>query len=177
MSHFEQQVFVRLINLMFPRMFTGARVLEVGSLDINGSVRDLFTNCDYTGVDLCDGPGVDLVAQGQDLDFPTGHFDVTISAECFEHNPYWLATFVNMHRMTRNEGLVVFTCATEGRPEHGTARTTPADSPFTLEWDYYRNLVESDFAALDLGLMFSTYDFDVNHVSHDLYFFGIVKRG
>ena len=176
MSHFEQRVFIQSVKIMFPNMFARARVLEVGSLDINGSVRDFFTDCAYMGADLEAGPGVDLVAQGQDLDFPTGWFDTTISAECFEHNPYWLATFVNMHRMTRRGGLVVFTCATAGRPEHGTTRTSPADSPFTLDWDYYRNLTESDFRVLDLDRMFSEYEFDVNGKSHDLYFFGIVKK-
>lgn len=76
-------------------------MLEVGSLDINGSVREAFSNCDYTGVDLELGPGVDLARQGQSVDFPTGHFDTTISVECLEHNPFWRETVANMLRMTR----------------------------------------------------------------------------
>lgn len=149
-------------------------MLEVGSLDINGTVRDFFNNCDFIGVDLDEGPGVDVVGQGQELDYPDNSFDTVISAECFEHNPYWLETFVNMHRMA--SGLVVFTCASLGRPEHGTTRTSPSDSPFTVEWDYYRNLMEEDFtSALDMDDMFERYNFSVNNHSHDLYFWGLVK--
>jgi len=34
---------------------------------------------------------------------PANSFDCTISVECFEHNPFWLETFVNMLRMTRED--------------------------------------------------------------------------
>lgn len=174
MAHPEQRVFFESVRDKFPSMFSDVRVLEVGSLDINGSVRDFFTNCDYIGVDLNEGPGVDVVSLGEDLDYPDKSFTTVISAECFEHNPKWLETFVNMHRMS--DSLVAFTCATDGRPEHGTIQTSPLDSPFTLEWNYYRNLTEDDFLdPLDLGQMFSKYKFSVNDSSHDLYFWGIVR--
>lgn len=32
-------------------------------------------------------------------------YDITISCNCFEHNPYWRETFLNMHRMTKEGGL------------------------------------------------------------------------
>ncbi len=51
-----------------------------------------------------EGPGVDVVSSGHALDFPDETFDVTLSCECFEHNPYWLETFRNMHRMTKAGG-------------------------------------------------------------------------
>ena len=173
MSHPEQRVFIQSVKDKHPSLFVGTYVLEVGSLDINGTVRDFFTESYYRGVDLEEGPGVDIVCPGQDLEYPTNHFDVCISAECFEHNPYWLETFVNMIRMSGN--LVVFTCATEGRPEHGTTRTSPADSPFTLDWDYYRNLTEQDFRVLDLDRIFHEYEFSVNENSKDLYFWGFKR--
>ena len=174
MAHPEQREFFESVRLRFPHMFAGVKVLDIGSLNINGTAKDFFTNCDYLGVDLAEGPGVDLVGQGQDLDFPDRSFDTVLSAECFEHNPYWAETFENMHRMC--DGLVIFTCATEGRAEHGTTRTSPSDSPFTLEWDYYRNLTDVDFYdAFDLDSMFERYNFSVNNNSHDLYFWGLVR--
>lgn len=176
MSHGEQQAFFAETARDLPDHFTGVRVLEVGSLDVNGSVRRHFTDCDYTGVDVADGPGVDLVAQGQDLVFPDGHFDTTISAECFEHNPYWSETFANMVRMTRPGGLVAFSCASTGRPEHGTPRSDPGSSPLTvgLGWEYYRNLTEDDFRAdFDLDDLFSEHCFSTHETSHDLYFRGV----
>ena len=155
-------------------MFFGVSVIEIGSLNINGTVRDFFQTSDYLGVDVGPGPGVDLVAEGQNLDFPDGHFDVAISAECFEHNPEWAATFANMHRVSSR--YVVFTCASDGRPEHGTRRSSPDSSPLTLEWDYYRNLNEQDFRdAFDIESMFVEHEFRYNPTSHDLYFYGIKR--
>lgn len=174
MAHPEQRVFFETVRLRFPHMFSGVRVLDIGSFNINGTVRDFFTDSEYVGVDLEEGPGVDVVGQGQELDYPDNSFDTVVSAECFEHNPYWLETFVNMHRMSKE--LVVFTCATLGRPEHGTSRTSPSDSPFTVKWDYYKNLCEDDFSEnLDLDSMFERYSFSVNTQSKDLYFWGLVK--
>lgn len=172
MAHPEQRVFFEQTRERFPHYFKNLYVLEVGSLNINGTVRDFFDTGRYLGVDVAEGHGVDLVAPGQDLQFPDNWFDVAVSAECFEHNPQWLETFTNMHRMASK--FVIFTCATEGRPEHGTTRTTPEDSPFTLTWNYYQNLTEQDFRdALDFDSLFQQYEFTTNEHSHDLYFWGI----
>jgi SAM-dependent methyltransferase len=177
MAHGAQRVFFEKVREQYPEFFSNQRVLEIGSLDINGTVRDFFDNCAYTGVDVAEGPAVDIVAQGQDLTFPDGSFDVTVSAECFEHNPYWRETFLNMVRMTRSGGLVVFTCAAEGRPEHGTSRSDVGSSPLTvgLGWDYYRNLGEADFDEESLS-GFGSYGFYDNRVNLDLYFVGIVGK-
>jgi hypothetical protein len=169
MSHQAQLDFVAGLKQRFPEYFRKGRVLEVGSLDINGSVRQFFEDCDYTGVDLGEGKGVDLVARGEELDYFDGNFTVCLSCECFEHNPEWAATLRNMIRMS--SGLVFFSCATTGRPEHGTRRTSPKDAPFCE--DYYRNLTENDVRqVVDLSA-FKDYQFITNYTSHDLYFWGI----
>jgi hypothetical protein len=70
------------------------------------------------------------------------------------------------------------TCATVGRAEHGTARTSPADSPLTIGkgWNYYRNLTMEDFTEnFDLPVIFSVWEFQHEISNHDLYFYG-VKR-
>jgi len=177
MAHGAQRVFFEEVKREFPEFFSGQRVLEVGSLNINGTVRDFFDNCAYIGVDVAAGPDVDVVMQGQDLTYPDNSFDVSVSAECFEHNPHWRETFVNMVRMTRAGGLVAFTCAAEGRPEHGTSRSDIGSSPLTvgLGWDYYRNLGEADFTEDDLA-GFSSYAFYDNRVNLDLYFVGVVGK-
>lgn len=78
------------------------------------------------------GPGVDIVCPGHEADSPTGHFDTMVSAECFEHNPFWVETFSNMLRMTLPGGLVAVSVATTGRGEHGTPRTSALESPLTV---------------------------------------------
>lgn len=126
----------------FPMHFAG-RVLDIGSLDINGGPHTLFDCQEYFGVDLAPGPNVTHVERGQDLTLPSGHFDVAMSSECFEHNPEWRATLANMIRMTRDGGIVVVTAASTGRPEHGTTRSdgglaAPLAVAAGQEW--YRNL-------------------------------------
>jgi SAM-dependent methyltransferase len=180
MAHPQQAEFFSSIRAHYPAHFEGARVLEVGSLDINGSVRELFRDCDYTGVDLQLGPGVDLACPGHLLELPTGRFDTVISAECFEHNPFWRETLANMLRMTRPGGLVLLSCATTGRKEHGTSRTNADASPFTVQakWDYYRNLRASDIAeAVHLGGWLADWGSWTNYVSYDLYLAGLRHGG
>jgi SAM-dependent methyltransferase len=178
MAHEEQLAFVELVSDCLPMFFRGSRVIEVGSLDINGTVRKFFTDCSYTGLDVAPGPGVDLVCQGQDYDGPTESFDTVISCEAMEHNPYWQETFKNMVRLCKGGGLVLMTCATTGRREHGTTRSESGSSPNTvnLGWEYYRNLVPGDFkAAFDLDKLFIQHRFFSNWRSFDLYFCGIAR--
>ena len=171
MSHQSQIDFVASVKSLFPEYFKEKKVLEIGSLDINGSVRTFFENCTYIGVDLGEGKGVDLVAKGEDLVFPDNSFDVSISCECFEHNPEWAKTFNNMVRMT--DGLVIMTCATTGRLEHGTSRTSRSDAPFC--GDYYRNLTAQDIEDnCDLS-KFLVYEFSTNDSPADLYFWGVTR--
>jgi len=179
MAHQEQREFVDRIRKKFSKYFEHKKVLDVGSLNINGTVRDFFHECDYIGLDVNVGNGVDIVCEGQNYDAPDDTYDVVCSTECFEHNPYWAETFQNMIRLCKNNGFIFFSCATTDRPEHGTARTSPQDSPLTvgLGWDYYKNLIEDDFREkINFDLYFSEYEFEVNNESHDLYFWGIVRK-
>jgi hypothetical protein len=172
MAHPEQRVFFEKMRDSFPDAFTGVSVLEVGSLNINGTVRDFFDAKEYIGVDLLEGPGVDRVCAGQNLDYVDNWFDVVVSAECFEHNSEWAATFANMARMSSK--YVFFTCASTGRPEHGTHAAHPGDSPATH--DYYMNLTEQDFRdVFDLPTMFVDFGFEYNASSCDLYFWGVTR--
>jgi len=43
------------------------KTLDVGSFDVNGSLKDLFD--DYTGIDMREGPNVDIVANSHKLPF------------------------------------------------------------------------------------------------------------
>lgn len=150
MSHPDQVHFLKLAKRGLPAFFTGQRVLEVGSLDVNGAARSFFQDCQYIGLDVGEGPGVDVPVPGEVYDAPDGSFDVVLSCECMEHNPEWAATTSNMLRMLRPGGLFLLTCAGPGRKEHGTARTTPGSSPLTVEagQNYYQNLYGGDFARV-----------------------------
>ena len=169
MSHQQQLDFVQSVKDEFPEYFKGTKVLEVGSLNINGSVRQFFEPDQYIGCDLGEGDGVDIVCQGHELPYPNESFDVVISCECFEHDKHWEKTFQKMIDLVRKGGLVIFSCATIGRAEHGTTRTSPADAPFTN--DYYRNLREEDFNQFKSS--FDSYRFSQCLSPRDLYFWGL----
>lgn len=169
MSHKQQMGFVASVKSKYPQYFSNVKVLEIGSLNINGSVRQFFTDCEYVGVDLGEGKDVDVVAKAEELKYKAKSFDTVISCECLEHNAKWAETFNNMARIAKS--LVVMTCATTGRAEHGTSRTSPADAPFSN--DYYMNLTEQDIRdKCDLS-KFKEYGFATNDTPADLYFWGI----
>jgi SAM-dependent methyltransferase len=169
-SHSWQLDFVGAIKKSYPEFFTNAKVLEVGSLDINGSIRPFFENCDYLGVDLGEGRGVDMVAKGEELDFPDGAFDTTASCECFEHNEKWAKTFQNMVRMTRPGGLVFFTCATTG-----TGRTRHTQDNAT-GCSVLRGLLQESSGRRLLGFACGFAEHHFSTYIHDLRFAGI-KNG
>ena len=177
MAHPEQVNFCSKVKNKFPDLFKNTCVLDIGSLDINGNNRYLFENCSYIGVDVGDGKNVDYVCRGHEFR-PNKQYGVVISTECFEHDQHWKETIQNCVNLTKSGGIFLFTCATTGRQEHGTTRTTPQDSPFThsLFNDYYMNLTEDDILDVPFFLdYFTDYKFSTNTHTKDLYFYGIKK--
>ena len=79
MSHQPQLDFVKSVKDRFPQHFKGVKVLEIGSLNINGTVRIFFEDCTYIGVDLAPGKDVDLISKGHELTFKNKSFDTVIS--------------------------------------------------------------------------------------------------
>ncbi len=180
MAHYQQQRFVEIVRSHYPDFFTGRKILEVGSWNVNETVRRFFTDCGYVGADIAEGRGVDVVCPGQDLAFSDAEFDLVISGECFEHNPQWVATFTNMHRMLKPGGLCLITCASIGRREHGTQRKAPNTSLTAQSGhdDYYRNLSKRDFLKnFPLDQMFQAREMFYNVYCDDFYFIGIKAGG
>lgn len=145
MSHSQQLEALSIIKSSI-ELSKGYKVLEIGSYDVNGSVRSIFDSVDYTGVDLVVGPGVDVVQSGHLVDLKKNRYNLVISSECFEHNPYWNETLSNMISHIEDGGYIIVTCAIEGRLEHGTARTNLSHSPGTnsVGWNYYKNINHVD---------------------------------
>lgn len=176
MSHYEQKEFVKIVtdNIKYKNInFPNYNILEIGSYDVGGSVKPFFKDCsEYVGVDLVEGPNVDIVLNGDEIDKLKKKFDIIISCECFEHAKNWKDIFQKMYEQTNMNGYTIFTCASRGRIEHGTSRTINSDSPGT-DMTYYSNVFCSDFAkAFDLKKMFKNYLLFYNLRSSDLYFVG-----
>lgn len=142
MAHPQQRRFLERVAALHP---VSGPLLEIGSLDVNGSVRDLFPRADpYVGIDLAPGAAVDVVASGHAFGRDES-FDLVVTTECLEHDPRWDLTLRTIVRVLRPGGTLLLTCATTGRHEHGTARTSPGMSPATN--DHYRNLTARDVLA------------------------------
>ncbi|WP_146052271.1 methyltransferase domain-containing protein [Diaphorobacter sp. LR2014-1] len=179
MSHPQQMFFIANCARNLAAYFHEKKVLEVGSLNINGSVRDFFEDCNYLGLDVAEGRDVDLVCKGEDYGAPASSFDVVISSEMFEHNKNYVKCWLNMIRMMREDGLLIFTCATMGRRQHGTTKYQPQASPLTVAADdeYYKNLTEIDFTSVvGMDAFFSVWSFFEDRTSHDIYFMGVGSR-
>jgi SAM-dependent methyltransferase len=156
----------------FPEYFYKKKVLEAGSLDINGSVRGFFTACWYTGVDVGAGKGVDLVSPIHEV-VATEEFDVVVSTEMLEHDQHWQLSLKRMYDNLKPGGLFIFSCAGPTRQEHGTKRTTPGDSPYTT--DYYRNISIEDFRSILPEEFFSESSIYYLRNQADLLFWGKKK--
>ncbi len=178
MAHVEQRQFVERVKEKFPENFRSALVLELGALNINGTVRDLFDSCAYTGVDVVPGTCVDVVSKAHELSFRPGAFDTVISCEALEHDVFWVQTLKKAIELLIPGGLLVMTCAAPGRLEHGTPQTSPHESGTSQVTDmagYYGNLTEGDIRAqMDVGTVFSQHEFETNGT--DLYFWGVKCR-
>lgn len=189
MAHKEQIEYVNSVKTKFPEYFNKKKVLGIGTFNVCGTEDVFFNNCDYQGLDIGEGKGVDIVCPAQDFDAPNNTYDVIISCECFEHNPFYKETIQNAVRMLKTKGLFLFTCATTGRAVHGTKNSDEKDkikhknwitmpNVFREDWDndYYKNLTEYDIRkAIDIDSNFSNYEFSIEHKHHDLYFFGFKK--
>ena len=181
MAHIQQQEFCGKIKGKYPNFFKNKKVLDIGSLDINGSNRELFSNSEYLGIDVGEGKNVDLVCIGHELKSPDNFYDVIISTEAFEHDMHYEKTILNVMRMLKPGGLFLFTCASIGRPEHGTKRYDEWTAPLLAnkgDWgNYYKNLTEEDIRKIPgFSDMFPDGVFEYNSTSKDLYFSGIKKK-
>lgn len=98
------------------------KVLEIGSYNVNGSVRELFDQVGfYVGVDTREGPGVDVTRHpGCPLPFaPAARgWDVIVSTEMLEHDPRPWLTFEHLAFVTRPATMVVITTRGFGYGRH-----------------------------------------------------------
>lgn len=94
-------------------------VLEIGSRNVNGSIRYLFSHATkYVGIDIREGPGVDIVIDGANWDGDGDTFDAVVCCEVLEHagNPAELCNA--MFRLAKPGGVIVITAATPERKPH-----------------------------------------------------------
>jgi len=100
----------------------GKRVADVGSYDVNGSPREFLVGLgvEYVGVDMLEGPGVDVVCRAEDLaaHFGEDAFDAVVSADAAEHFEHWQPCLSAMKHVCKPGGVIFFASVKPGWPYH-----------------------------------------------------------
>jgi hypothetical protein len=122
-----------------------APVLELGSLNVNGEIRDLFPE-PYTGMDLVAGDGVDevddiLTARGMN-----GQYATAVTVETLEHvTEPWAA--VDKLALALGEGGLLFVAV----PWSWTMHSHPVDCWRILPDGMRHLFARSGFEALEIA--------------------------
>jgi len=176
--HKQQKEWCEEIKSKFPEYFDGSFVLDVGSLDVNGTNRYLFSGGLYIGIDVLPGRGVDIVSIGHLFVAPSNClFDVVLSTNAFEHDVFWYKTIPHVFNCLRHGGLMFFSCGYSHRV-HGTSDVSPHDSATSRvngPWaSHYKNLSPPEILPLlNWSKCFSAYMMGTS--GRDLRFWGIKR--
>lgn len=90
-------------------------IVEVGSYQVHGQeaiadLRQLVADKSYLGVDVRSGPGVDLVADVEDLPLHDASVGTVIALSTFEHVPRFWRGFAELQRVLRPDGVLFVSC-------------------------------------------------------------------
>lgn len=136
------------------------RGLECGSLNVNGSVREVIDSRSYFGVDVIAGAGVDKVADFAEFTADDVN-DLVVCCEVLEHSNNIDGIIESAHANLKPGGLFLITCATDGRAPHGV-------NGGSVGSEYYENVSEGEMRVELLGL-FEILELEVHAKRGDIY--------
>lgn len=128
----------RLFFQTYAEGMTQPRILEIGSQDVNGSIRSVAPlDATYVGADFVSGKGVDVVLEdAYELPFEDGSFDLCVTSSCLEHSRFFWLSFLEIVRVVRAGGLIYL--------------NVPSNGPFhQYPYDYWRFYPDSGLALQD----------------------------
>lgn len=129
-----------ILNYVHPHQL-GTTVLEIGSRDVNGSVRNLFPASNYVGVDKRAGVNVDIVADAsrwQELEDYVGKCSVVVCCEVLEHTHRARHVVATAGQLLQPGGFFVLTCPTRG-PYGGWPPHSGIDGEALRPNEWYEN--------------------------------------
>lgn len=106
-----------------------AIVVDFGSYDVNGTLKPVFSMHRYIGIDISEGPNVDIICENSKTPIESNSVDVVVSSSCFEHDECFWETFLEMCRIVKKDGYIYINVPSTG-PYHGF----PGDC-----WRFYKD--------------------------------------
>jgi len=169
--HLQASQFFEKIKKKIPEQFRNVSVIDFGSLDVNGSFKNMFEDSNYIGIDIRPGKNVDAISKAHE--YRSMPVDVVISGQMLEHDEYWMQSLLNMYRLLKDGGLMVVSAAGWATFEHGTERSD--NFQFGTKSDYYKGILEDDIKQFlsRLPKPFKESGIEIGNVGQDIYFYGI----
>lgn len=106
-----------------------ATVVDFGAYDVNGTLKPIFAKHNYIGIDMSEGPNVDIVCDNSKTPFENNTIDVVVSSSCFEHDECFWETFLEMCRIIKEGGYIYINA-----PSAGDYHGYPGDC-----WRFYKD--------------------------------------
>lgn len=140
------------LQARFAGEIAGASLLEIGSLNINGSARECLRPARWVGVDRlrcgradCPSCGDGTVPARRDCDveiqcdadqtcFEPESFDILLSTSMLEHDPGWRASLAHNLPWLRRGGLIFLSWGAEGNTHHAPEPWAAVPVGDVLEW-------------------------------------------
>jgi SAM-dependent methyltransferase len=140
-------------------------ILDLGSQDINGTYKPLFSSpaWKYVGVDMAEGKNVDIVVANPYSwkNIPPDYADVLVSGQTFEHIEYIWETMKEISRVLKPGGLCCIIA-----PSNGIEHKYPTDC-WRIYPDGFRALAK--YAALETILVYTQWENENYQDSSDVW--------
>lgn len=120
---------IQFYNSFCSHLTETSKVVDFGAFDVNGTLKPIFKENHYIGVDMSTGPNVDVVCKNDDTPFENDSVDVIVSSSCFEHDECFWETFLEMCRIAKEGGLIYINA-----PSAGEYHGYPGDC-----WRFYKD--------------------------------------
>ncbi len=163
--HLSSQIHMEQLAKKYLCGKTSGKVVDIGSMDIGGSYRDIFVSqgWKYLGADLEKGDNVDiLIPCPYTFPFKNNSFDLLVSGQVLEHMAYPWVGISEMARVVKTGGLLFIIA-----PSKGYLHRYPVDC-----WRFYPDGFRALAKWANLNLISVTTDLEVVEPSGGSEIFG-----
>lgn len=104
----DKACFKQVAKIVAEYNLNGSVVVDVGSKDFNGSIKPVFKNSKYVGVDIQAGKNVDIVmTDGKTIPLENSCANVVTCLSVLEHCNHPFLLMSEMSRILKNDGVII----------------------------------------------------------------------